>query len=184
MALSQAAAKTIMKQLAEIQSAPIDGVALKPTDELQEVEAEIKGPEDTPFAGGVFAVSLILGESYPAEPPRGYFKTKLFHPNVSEKGEICVNTLKRDWNPTLGLRHVLTVIRCLLIEPNPESALNEEAGRLLLEDYNEYHKRAKMCTQVHAMPATLRPAEDTNIVGVAPDAKKTADKKRAALKRL
>ena len=26
--------------------------------------------------------------------------TKIFHPNVSEKGEICVNTLKKDWNPT------------------------------------------------------------------------------------
>ena len=27
------------------------------------------------------------------------------------------------------------VVRCLLIEPNPESALNEEAGRLFMEDY-------------------------------------------------
>ena len=27
----------------------------------------------------------------------------------------------------MGLRHVLVVIRCLLIEPFPESALNEEA---------------------------------------------------------
>lgn len=52
--------------------------------------------------------------------------TKIFHPNVSAAGEICVNVLKRDWRPDLGLRHVLTVIRCLLIEPNPESALNEE----------------------------------------------------------
>ncbi len=27
------------------------------------------------------------------------------------------------------------MVRCLLIEPNPESALNEEAGRLFMEDY-------------------------------------------------
>lgn len=47
--------------------------------------------------------------------------TKIFHPNVSSSGEICVNVLKRDWKPDLGLRHVLTVIRCLLIEPNAES---------------------------------------------------------------
>lgn len=51
----------------------------------------------------------------------GYFLTKIFHPNVSTSGEICVNVLKRDWRPDLGLRHVLTVIRCLLIEPNAES---------------------------------------------------------------
>jgi hypothetical protein len=35
--------------------------------------------------------------------------TKFFHPNIATSGEICVNTLKKDWNPTLGLRHVLLV---------------------------------------------------------------------------
>ena len=76
-------------------------------------------------------------------------------------GEICVNTLKKDWTPDLGIRHILLVrktveaildkrqvstifkeirmtlvsqvIKCLLVVPNPESALNEEAGKLLLE---------------------------------------------------
>ena len=39
----------------------------------------------------------------------GYFMTKIFHPNIATNGEICVNTLKKNWNPSLGLRHVLTV---------------------------------------------------------------------------
>lgn len=42
------------------------------------------------------------------------------------------------------------VIRCLLIEPFPESALNEEAAKLMLEDYDEYFRRAKMFTEIHA----------------------------------
>lgn len=42
-------------------------------------------------------------------------------------------------------------IKCLLIHPNPESALNEEAGRLLLEDYAEYESRARLLTEIHAM---------------------------------
>jgi len=29
-------------------------------------------------------------------------------------------------------------VKCLLIHPNPESALDEEAGKLLLEDYEAY----------------------------------------------
>ena len=41
-------------------------------------------------------------------------------------------------------------IKCLLIYPNPESALNEEAGRLLLEQYDDYFMRAKMMTDIHA----------------------------------
>jgi len=39
----------------------------------------------------------------------GFFLTKIFHPNIATSGEICVNTLKKDWNPGLGLRHVLLV---------------------------------------------------------------------------
>lgn len=52
----------------------------------------------------------------------------------------------------MGIRHVLLVVRCLLIEPNPDSALNEEAGKLLLEEYQEYARRAKLMTSIHATP--------------------------------
>lgn len=34
--------------------------------------------------------------------------------------------------------------------PNAESALNEEAGKLLLERYDDYSERAKMMTEIHA----------------------------------
>ena len=36
--------------------------------------------------------------------PKGYFMTKIFHPNVSAAGEICVNVLKKDWSPEVGIR--------------------------------------------------------------------------------
>jgi ubiquitin-conjugating enzyme E2 S len=46
-------------------------------------------------------------------------------------------------------------VKCLLIYPNPESALNEEAGRLLLEQYQDYFSRAKMMTEIHAQPSRV-----------------------------
>ena len=42
------------------------------------------------------------------------------------------------------------IIRCLLIEPFPESALNEEAGKLLLGNYEEYARHARLMTSIHA----------------------------------
>lgn len=105
---------------------------------------------DTPFEGGFFKIKLKLEADYPSLPPKGFFLTKIFHPNVSEKGDICVNTLKKDWTPEMGIRHILITIKCLLINPNPESALNEEAGRLLLENYEDYFKHAALMTSVHA----------------------------------
>ena len=121
---------------------------------VKDVYAEIRGPENTPFENGVFKMKLVLPSDYPTSAPKGYFLTKIFHPNIRQpSGEICVNTLKRDWKPDLGLRHVLMVIRCLMIEPFPESALNEEAARMLLEEYDEYFARAKMFTKIHAAKA-------------------------------
>ena len=85
-----------------------------------------------------------------ARAATGYFLTKIYHPNISKTGEICVNTLKKDWQSSLGIGHVLQVVRCLLINPFPESALNEEAGKDFMEDYEEYCKKAKMFTEIHA----------------------------------
>ena len=50
----------------------------------------------------------------------------------------------------MGISHVLAVIRCLLIVPFPESSLNDEAGRLFMESYDEFARRAKLHTGVHA----------------------------------
>lgn len=133
----------------------------------------------TPYAGGAFRVKLILGKEFPQTPPKAFFLTKIFHPNVASNGEICVNTLKKDWTPDLGLKHILLVseycpstplqnltfslsvqspqtIKCLLIVPNAESALNEEAGKMLLERYDDYSQRARMMTEIHAQPTTSK----------------------------
>lgn len=92
------------------------------------------------------------GDTDTAHGTVGWFATKIFHPNVSTAGEICVNTLKKDWKSTYGIGHILVTVKCLLIYPNPESALDEEAGKLLLEDYNSYCERARLITSVHAKP--------------------------------
>ncbi|RNF05916.1 ubiquitin-conjugating enzyme [Trypanosoma rangeli] len=151
MSITATTMRLIMRQIQDIEMNPTDGVRIHKSDNLNELFFDITGPEGTPFAGGVFHVALYFEKGYPEVPPRGAFRTKIFHPNVAEKGDICVNVLKRDWNPSLGLRHVIMVIRCLLIEPNAESALNEEAARLLLEDYDAYRRKAEMMTKVHAM---------------------------------
>ena len=54
-------------------------------------------------------MKLSLGSDFPTVPPTGNFLTKVFHPNISEAGEVCVNVLKKDWKPDLGIRHVLLV---------------------------------------------------------------------------
>nr|XP_044989921.1 ubiquitin-conjugating enzyme E2 S [Jaculus jaculus] len=142
--------RLVYKEVSTLTADPPDGIKVFPNEEdLTDLQVTIEGPEGTPYAGGLFRMKLLLGKDFPASPPKGYFLTKIFHPNVGANGEICVNVLKRDWTAELGIRHVLLTIKCLLIHPNPESALNEEAGRLLLENYEEYAARARLLTEIH-----------------------------------
>jgi len=64
-----------------------------------DIQADIIGPKETPYEGGIFRAKITVSSDFPYTAPKGYFMTKIYHPNVSERGEICVNTLKRDWNP-------------------------------------------------------------------------------------
>ncbi|KAL8147405.1 ubiquitin-conjugating enzyme E2 22-like isoform X2 [Apium graveolens] len=145
--------KQLAKELKNLDETPPEGIKVGVNDDdFSTIFADIDGPAGTPYENGVFRMKLILGHDFPHSPPAGYFLTKIFHPNVAPKnGEICVNTLKKDWNPSLGLRHVLVVVRCLLIEPFPGSALNEQAGKMLLDNYDEYARHARIYTDCHAM---------------------------------
>ncbi len=143
--------RILAKEVQSLKQEPLEGIHILLDDkDITSVEAVIEGPQDTPYFGGRFRVKLTIGKDFPQAPPLGFFLTKIFHPNVSSRGEICVNTLKKDWKSDLGLKHVLLTIKCLLIVPNPESALNEEAGKLLLERYDDYCSRARLYTDIHA----------------------------------
>ncbi|KAM7524363.1 hypothetical protein LguiA_014265 [Lonicera macranthoides] len=144
--------KQLAKELKNLDETPPEGIKVGVNeDDFSTIFADIEGPAGTPYENGVFRMKLILSHDFPHSPPKGYFLTKIFHPNIATNGEICVNTLKKDWNPSLGLRHVLIVVRCLLIEPFPESALNEQAGKMLLENYDEYARHARLYTGIHAL---------------------------------
>ncbi|POV97748.1 hypothetical protein PSHT_14411 [Puccinia striiformis] len=191
--LSSKSLRRINKELNSLRTSPPEGIrVLINEDDITDVKAWIHGPAETPYHNGYFKISIRFGPEYPSAPPTCIFTTKIFHPNVGPKGEICVNTLKKDWNSTQTLMDILTVIKCLLIYPNPESALDEEAGRLLLENYDEYFTRAKLWTDIHAKnkpPSGLFDSVDlqdlnlpsTNSNGTTPPTTTTIDSKLSTI---
>ncbi|CAB3360184.1 Hypothetical predicted protein [Cloeon dipterum] len=181
--LSPQTIRGVWKELSSLVKEPPEGIKVYMNEEdVTDIHATIEGPAGTPYAGGVFKVKLTLGKDFPSSPPKAFFLTKIFHPNVASSGEICVNTLKKDWNPDLGIQHILLTVKCLLIVPNAESALNEEAGKLLLEQYDDYFRRARMITDIHAQNSNL--LKDPSDSSEGPQAKRHAtDKKLSADKK-
>ena len=143
----------LIKELRKLTRKPPEGIKFIPNDDdkIGEIHAEIEGPPETPYEGGAWRIKLVLGQDFPNSPPKGFFLTRIFHPNIAKNGDICVNTLKRDWKPKMGISHVLQVIRCLLIVPFPESSLNDEAGKMFMESYDDYADRARLITRIHAL---------------------------------
>ncbi|KKK15101.1 hypothetical protein AOCH_003533 [Aspergillus ochraceoroseus] len=130
------------------------------SDDLTQLTTLLAGPQGTPYSQGLWRLHLKIPEDYPTSPPKATFKTRIWHPNVEEStGAVCVDTLKRDWKSTLTLKDVLITISCLLIYPNPDSALNSTSGALLQENYDAFARQAKLMTSIHApVPAELRTA--------------------------
>lgn len=129
---------------------------------LSSLDILITGPEGTPYLASLFKLHLEIPTSYPVAPPKAFFRTKIFHPNVDPaSGAVCLETLKRDWRSELTLRDVLATIACLLIQPNPDSALNEEAGKMIQTDFAAFENHARLMGSIHArVPADLRAAVD------------------------
>ncbi|KAG9442029.1 hypothetical protein H6P81_017883 [Aristolochia fimbriata] len=83
-------------------------------------QATIMGPPDSPYAGGVFLVTIHFPPDYPIfKPPKVAFRTKVFHPNINSNGSICLDILKEQWSPALTISKVLLSICSLLTDPNP-----------------------------------------------------------------
>jgi len=146
--------KIIMKMVYNFQRDPLTGCELVDTefDSVETLLMKITGPDATPYSNGNFHLKLVFSSSFPQSPPKAFFKTPIFHPNVQQStGEICVSSLKKDWDPLrASLTNILLCIFSLLHYPNPASALNADAASLLQENYEAFCSRAKSLTNIHA----------------------------------
>ena len=101
-----------------------------PTDsDLFLWNAMIIGPENTPYEDGIFHVEIKIPGTYPFDPPTLKFTTKIFHPNISYNGYICLDILRKNWSPVLTISKVLLSLYSLLSQPNPNDPLVPGIGR-------------------------------------------------------
>eukprot|EP00049_Salpingoeca_infusionum_P009146 m.151588 g.151588 ORF g.151588 m.151588 type:complete len:91 (-) comp14251_c0_seq7:2759-3031(-) len=71
----------------------------------------------------------------------GRFVTRVFHPNIHDDGDICLDILQDRWTPSLTTCKVLLSISSLLTDPNPDSPLNDEAAELYMQDRDLYDRQ-------------------------------------------
>lgn len=56
--------------------------------------------DNPPYNKGAFRIEINFPAEYPFKPPKINFKTKIYHPNVDEKGQVCLPIISAEnWKP-------------------------------------------------------------------------------------
>ena len=146
------ALKRIRKELGEIEKDPPANCTAGPIDmsNLFDWNATIIGPSNSPYAGGLFKLSVSFPDRYPFKPPKVKFITKIFHPNINRNGSICLDILKDQWSAALTISKVLISICSLLTDPNPDDPLVPDIAHLYKTNRQLYEDTARAWTQSYA----------------------------------
>jgi len=115
------------------------------------LRGEIRGPPDTPFEGGQYILDIVIPETYPFNPPKVTFRTKIWHPNISSAtGAICLDILKDQWAAAMTLRTVLLSLQSLLSSAEPDDPQDAVVAKQFKEDQPCYQQTARHWAYVYA----------------------------------
>ena len=109
--------------------------------------ATVIGPENSEWENAVLTLRLTFPEQYPDKPPRVRFTCEMFHPNVYSDGNVCLSLLNENWSAAYSVSSILTAVRSLLTDPNPNSPANPEAAQLFSTNYTQYKRRVRRIAQ-------------------------------------
>ncbi len=146
------ALRRINKELLDLKNTPPDNCSAGPRgDDLFNWSATIIGPENSPFQGGIFNLSIYFPTDYPFKPPKVFFDTRIYHPNINKNGGICLDILKESWSPALTISKLLLSICSLLTDPNPDDPLEIEIANEYKKNREKYNENAMFFTEKYAM---------------------------------
>ncbi|XP_013409901.1 ubiquitin-conjugating enzyme E2 K [Lingula anatina] len=120
-------------------------------DTYTELKGEIAGPPDTPYEGGKYQLEIKIPETYPFNPPKVRFITKIWHPNISSvTGAICLDILKDQWAAAMTLRTVLISLQALLGAAEPDDPQDAVVAKQYKENRAMFEKTARHWAYAYA----------------------------------
>ena len=121
------------------------------------------GPQNTPYAGGVFTINVLFPPEYPSKGAEFRFTKKIYHLNVDFKnkdteGHICLSSLN-EWATTgkvsskscYGVKQALFDIFCLFYNQGVDSPYDDAIADEYKNRRAEFDAKAKEWTKKYAM---------------------------------
>jgi len=101
-------------------------------------------PELVPYNKSAFRIEITFPAEYPFKPPKITFKTKIYHPNIDEKGQVCLPIISAEnWKPATKTDQVIQSLVSLIQEPEPEHPLRADLAEEFSKDRKKFNKNAE-----------------------------------------
>lgn len=113
----------LTQEVSEIQSClpPTCSIHFEDVDDLRELNLTVQ-PDEGHWKSGKFLFHIFVPVEYNVKPPTVHCKTKLWHPNITEDGKICLSILREHsldgtgWLPTRTLKDVIWGLNALFTD--------------------------------------------------------------------
>lgn len=145
------AKRRILKEFQSFEEEPMENVKVEIIDkDVFNWHIHILGPAGTVYEGGFFTLNFYFPFDYPLKPPKCSFETKIYHPNIGTKGEICYD-FKKEWEPIKNIKSIIEEIYYLLRNPSPDDPMLADIAYQYKFDLPAFCKTAKEFTKKYAI---------------------------------
>ncbi|KAJ1503956.1 Ubiquitin-conjugating enzyme E2 D1 [Coelomomyces lativittatus] len=147
------ALRRIQKELSDLSKCPVPGISIGPSSEndLLHWQGVLVGPPQTTFEGGSFKFNMTFLEEFPFRPPQIQFQTRIYHPNIDDKGALCLALLKTEnWKPATKLSEVFYALLNLVAEPNPDDPMSTSIAEEYRNQRSTFERKAKEWVKSYA----------------------------------
>ncbi|EDX18508.1 ubiquitin-conjugating enzyme E2-18 kDa [Drosophila simulans] len=146
------APRRLRKELCDLQGNALKAFRdIKPEDDNLMRWTGLIVPDKAPYNKGAFRIEINFPAEYPFKPPKINFKTRIYHPNIDEKGQVCLAIISSEnWKPVTRTVQVVQSLLELINEPEPEHPLRVDLAKEFLKDREEFVKNAEDYTEKHS----------------------------------
>lgn len=117
----------------------------------------IVSPDEGFWKGGTFVFDIKVPPEYNIKPPTALCKTRIWHPNITEDGKICLSILREHsldgcgWLPTRSLKDVVWGLNSLFTDlVDFDDPLNTEAAEQYQMNKKSFERKVRDFVQQYA----------------------------------
>eukprot|EP01084_Bolivina_argentea_P227979 385124_1 len=154
------AQRRIKKELKDLEASPIEYCNAAPinAEDLFHWTGTIIGMENTPYKDGIFYFDITFPKDYPFKELTIKFKTKIYHPNIMDNGQIYLFTENYGsiWSPAFTISKALTRLTNIFMEPDDTLyGFNQQTISLYRNSPTKYWRIANECAVKYASAPSL-----------------------------